>query len=278
MVADAADAAEDAPRASMIAAPRLATVGMKSFSIQAWSLTTSAAFLPPTSAWKMSGYWVAEWLPQIVIFLMSVTAAPVLRASWLIARLWSRRVSAENRSSRDVGCVGHRDQRVGVGRVAGDADADVVCGDLVEGLALRGEDRAVGLEQVAALHARAAGPGADEQREVHAVEDLVRVGADLDAGQQRERAVVELHHDALERLQSRFDLEQTQLDRAVRAQQRAARQAEQQAVADLAGGSGDGDLEGRSAHVDVLLGKTMVRDETSAPGITRREATRHDNG
>src|ERR1700730_13833720 len=98
VVADAAEAADDAPRASMIAAPRLATVGMKSFSIQAWSLTTSAAFLPPTSAWKMSGYWVAEWLPQIVIFLMSVTAAPVFLASWELARLWSRRVSAENRS------------------------------------------------------------------------------------------------------------------------------------------------------------------------------------
>src|ERR1700748_1098189 len=89
----AADAADEAPRASMIAAPRLATVGMKAFSTQAWSLTTSAAFFPPTSAWKMSGYWVAEWLPQIVIFLMSVTLAPVFLASWLIARLWSRRVS-----------------------------------------------------------------------------------------------------------------------------------------------------------------------------------------
>ena len=98
MVADAAEAADEEPRASMIAAPRLATVGMKSFSIQAWSSTTSAAFLPPTSAWKMSGYWVAEWLPQIVSFLMSVTVAPVLAASCDSARLWSRRVSAVNRS------------------------------------------------------------------------------------------------------------------------------------------------------------------------------------
>src|ERR1700712_2763829 len=85
MVADAADAAEDDPRASMMAAPRLATVGMKSFSSQSWSPTASAAFLPPTSAWKMSGYWVAEWLPQIVIFLMSVTDAPVFAASWEMA-------------------------------------------------------------------------------------------------------------------------------------------------------------------------------------------------
>src|SRR3984893_1310703 len=87
VVADAAEAADDAPRASMIAAPRLVTVGMKSVSIQAWSLTTSAAFLPPPSAWKMSGYWVAEWLPQIVIFLISVTAAPVFLANCEIARL-----------------------------------------------------------------------------------------------------------------------------------------------------------------------------------------------
>src|SRR5699024_7164747 len=87
IVAEAALAAEDEPRASMIAAPRLATVGMKSFSIQDWSSTTWAAFRPPTSAWKMSGYWVAEWLPQIVSFLMSVTAAPVFAASCERARL-----------------------------------------------------------------------------------------------------------------------------------------------------------------------------------------------
>ena len=219
MVADAAEAAEEAPRASMIAAPRLATVGMKSFSIQSWSLTTSAAFFPPTSAWNTSGYWVAEWLPQIVIFLMSVTLAPVLRASCEIARLWSRRVSAENRSLRDVGRVGHRDQRVGVRRVTGDADADVVGGHRVERLALGGEDRAVGLEQVAALHARPAGPRPDQQGEVHTVEDLVGVGAGLDTGEQGKRAVVELHHDTVERLEGRLDLEQPQLDRAVRAQQ-----------------------------------------------------------
>src|SRR6187200_1395777 len=98
MVADAAEAADDEPRASMIAAPRLATVGMKSFSIQLWSPTTSTAFLPPISAWKMSGYWVAEWLPQMVSLTMSLTLEPVLAASWESARLWSSRVSAEKRS------------------------------------------------------------------------------------------------------------------------------------------------------------------------------------
>src|SRR5680860_1592986 len=89
IVAEAALAAEDDPRASMIAAPRLATVGMKSCSIHDWSLTTATALLPPTSAWKMSGYCVALWLPQIVICLISLTPAPVLAASCEIARLLS---------------------------------------------------------------------------------------------------------------------------------------------------------------------------------------------
>src|SRR4249919_1578837 len=97
MVADAAEAADEEPRAAMMAAPRLATVGMKVFSSQSWSPTTSAALRPPTSAWNRSGYWVVEWLPQIVIFVMSVTGAPVLADSCALARLWSRRVIAVKR-------------------------------------------------------------------------------------------------------------------------------------------------------------------------------------
>jgi hypothetical protein len=48
--------------------------------------------------------------------------------------------------------VVHRDETVGVGRVPDDEDADVVGRAGGEGLALRGEDRAVDLEQLAALH------------------------------------------------------------------------------------------------------------------------------
>ena len=95
------------------------------------------------------------------------------------------------------------------------SDLDVVGGDVVERLALAGEDLAVGREQVGAVHALLARHRADEHREVDAVEDGGRVGTDLDAGEQREGAVVELHHDALERLEGGLDLEQAQLDRAV---------------------------------------------------------------
>ena len=144
--------------------------------------------------------------------------------------------------------IRHGDQGVGVGRVAGHSDADIVSGDLTQRLALGGEDRAVGLQQVPAFHARAARASADQQGQVHAVEDLGRIGTDLHAGQRPERAIVELHHHTLERLQGGFDLEQSQLDRTVGAEQSTARQPEQQAVADLTGGAGDGDFEGRCAH------------------------------
>src|SRR6476660_7319510 len=80
MAAFAAEAAEDAPRASMIAAPRLATVGMKVSRSHSGS-TWSATGLPPTVAWNRSGYWLAEWLPQIVIWWTSETGTPSLRAT-----------------------------------------------------------------------------------------------------------------------------------------------------------------------------------------------------
>src|SRR3954451_7995550 len=101
----AAEAAEEAPRASMMAAPRLATVGMKSSASHFSSLTVSAAFLPATVAWKMSGYWVAEWLPQIVRRLISETGVPVFFASWVSARLWSSRVIAVKRSAGTSGAA-----------------------------------------------------------------------------------------------------------------------------------------------------------------------------
>ena len=268
MAALAAEAAEDAPRASMIAAPRLATVGMKSSASHFSSLTTSAAFLPATSAWKMSGYWVAEWLPQIVSLLMSETGG-----AGLLRELRERAVVVEaghrgEALGRYVRGGGLGDQRVGVGRVADDEDLDVVRGVVVDGLALRLEDAAVGLEQVAALHALGTGAGADEQRDVGAVEGDVRVVGDVDALQQREGAVVELHGGALGGLQRLGDLQQAQLDRHVRAEQLAGGDAEEQRVADLAGRAGDGDIDGSAGHGDLrrtaggggFVGRASLRD------------------
>ena len=85
----------------MIAAPRFWMVGMKFDSSHCWSLIMGQAALPSTSVRNRSGYWVAEWLPQMVIFFTLLTGRPTFCATWVSARLWSRRIMAVN-------CVGFR--------------------------------------------------------------------------------------------------------------------------------------------------------------------------
>ncbi|MNR17876.1 hypothetical protein D3C85_1345660 [compost metagenome] len=94
MAALAAEAAEDRPRASMMAAPRLPTVGMNVSRFQASSLMSLESDSPPTVAKRKSGYIVGEWLPHTTSFSMSATALPDLAASCDRARLWSRRSMA----------------------------------------------------------------------------------------------------------------------------------------------------------------------------------------
>jgi hypothetical protein len=105
MAADAAEAADDEPRASMMAAPRFCTVVMKSPRSQAASVMTSVAGLPPISALAKSGYWVAEWLPQIATREMSRMSTPALRASCALARFSSSRVMANQRSAGTPGAL-----------------------------------------------------------------------------------------------------------------------------------------------------------------------------
>ena len=101
----------------------------------------------------------------------------------------------------------------------------------------------------------AARAGADEQGDVGVVEGLVGVVGDLDAGEQREGAVVELH-GRRPRAALRAGVISSRLqDRPgwSRPSSCAAGDAEQQAVADLAGGAGDGDLDGSAEVTAVLL-------------------------
>ena len=202
----------------------------------------------------MSGYWVAEWLPQIVSFLMSVTVAPVFAASCESARLWSRRVSAENRS---CGMSGALVIAISALVLAGLPVTPIRMSSAAT--SLRALPWAVKIAPLASSRSPRSMPlvrgRAPTSRARFAPSKIgVRVVADLDPGQRRERAVVELHHDALERLERRGDLQQLQLHRGVLAEQVAARDAEEQAVADLAGGTGDGDLDGVWSAHETLLG------------------------
>jgi hypothetical protein len=169
---------------------------------------------------------------------------------------------------RQVGRRLHRDVGVGVGRVADHQHLDVAAGGGVQRLALRGEDLRVGGQQVGALHAGAARARADQQRVVGVLEGGLRVAVRFHAGQQREGAVLQFHHHALERLLRLLvgDLEQLQDDGLVLAQHFARGDAEQQGVADLAGGAGDGDADGFLAHENsVKGGNKRARTSRCAP-------------
>src|SRR3954463_11008174 len=186
----------------MIAAPRLPTVGRKSFSYHSWSPTTSAAFLPPTLALNRSGNIVGEWLPHTPMLVMSLTAAPALRASCATARLWSSRVMALKRSR---GTSGALDCAISALVFAGlpttstftssAAPALIAspCGLKMPPLASSRSARSMPFGRGRAPLALRGGPRADQQRDVPAVEGLFGVVGDVDARQQRERAVVELH-------------------------------------------------------------------------------------
>ena len=110
---------------------------------------------------------------------------------------------------------------------------------IVQGLALHREDRRVGFEQVAALHAGGAGAGTDEQAVVRAVERDVRIVRLDDAREQRKGAVIQFHRHAAQGIESRRNLQQLQDHRPMPAEHLASRYAENQRIADLAGRPGN---------------------------------------
>ena len=227
MAALAAEAAEDAPRALMIAAPRWATSGMN----------------VPVSHSVVHLLGGAAPVDQRVVEVGVLGGGVVAPDGQVLdGGDRDRQLGGELRDRAVVVQPGHRgeparghvgrvllgDQRVGVGRVADHEHLDVAGGVLVDGLALRAEDPAVGLQQVTALHARGTRPRADQQGDVGAVEGGLQVVGDVDAGQQREGAVIEFHRGALGRLQGRGDLQQPQSDRHVRPEKLSGSDAEQQ--------------------------------------------------
>src|SRR5207344_1878318 len=111
--------------------------------------------------------------------------------------------------------------------------------------------------------------GTDEQRVVDVAERHVRVVGLLDPGEEREGAVLELHGHALERVERGRDLEELEDHRLV-AEHGTTGDAEEEAVADLAGGSGDGDADGSLHGASLLLRRVWVPAEsTHAAARTR---------
>lgn len=99
----------------------------------------------------------------------------LLSSCCLLAVVLTRSVLVESRHGAEcrlgqVGRILHGDESIRIGRIADDADLHVSRRILVESLALSGENRTVGSEQILALHAGAARLRADEQGDVHVFE------------------------------------------------------------------------------------------------------------
>src|SRR4029450_2040592 len=105
IAADAAEAADEAPRALMIAAPRCCTVGMNCSRYQLVS-TTESAGLPSTGAWCRSGYCHQDGLPQIVTPLRRRTSRrerrPPLDGGVVHIRILRRGVIPPDRHALDA--------------------------------------------------------------------------------------------------------------------------------------------------------------------------------
>ena len=177
----AAEAAEEAPRALMTAPPRLATVGMKVSVNQDGSVMT----------------WVAGLAGDEGVLVVGVLGVGVVAPdghagdladgdAGLDGELGGGAVLVEPGHGEpavggDLGGVRLGDQAVGVAGVGDGEDADVGAGGVVDGLALAGEDRAVGADQVGPAHAFLAGQAADEDDPVGAGEGFLGLVGRLDA-------------------------------------------------------------------------------------------------
>ena len=140
----------------------------------------------------------------------------------------------------------HRDVGIGVGWIADDQHLHVARSHRVERLALLDEDFRVVEQQVLAFHPGTARLGADQHRDVGVLERDLRVAGAEHAGEQRKGAILEFHHDAGQRGLRLFErkFEQLQDHRLILPQHFARCDPEDEGVANLAGGAGDGDADG----------------------------------
>jgi hypothetical protein len=118
----------------------------------------------------------------------------------------------EEAVAREVRRVVHGDETIRIARVSHDVNANIGGGVLLNCLALADKDFAIDAQQILSLHSRFARHAANEQRPVHAAEALVQVGCRHHAFEQGKRAIIEFHHDTVQRGQSRFDLDEMQND------------------------------------------------------------------
>ena len=99
ITAFAAEAADEAPRASITAAPRFWIVSTNLPLSHPWSVMTSNTGKPAMRALRASGYCVVEWFPHTARLEIAPTGTFAFFASWVRPRFSSSRVMANQRSA-----------------------------------------------------------------------------------------------------------------------------------------------------------------------------------
>ena len=92
-IADAAEAALDLPRCSIISAPLFWTLGINSSIIHLESRSRISLSLLSIKQLLMSGYCVAEWFPHTINRLICSTLLFVFEDNMLLARFWSNLIN-----------------------------------------------------------------------------------------------------------------------------------------------------------------------------------------
>ena len=136
------------------------------------------------------------------------------------------------------------DKGVRVGGVADDDGLAVTGSIVVDSLADINEDSTVVLEEVSALHTRAARLSTDKEVVVHITEGGVKITGDDDFVEKGEGAIVELSLHTSEYLLLEGKIKEVEDDTLVLAQELTRRNSEDDRVSDLAGGSRNEDTLG----------------------------------
>ena len=165
----------------------------------------------------------------------------------------------------------HGDVGVGIGRVSDHQHLDAAARHGIERLALLDENLRVLEQKILPLHARAPRSRADQERDIGFFERDFGVSSAGHARKKRKRAILDLHHDALECRLGLVDrqFQQLQRKRLVAPEHFAVGDAEQKAVTDLTGGAGHRHANG-FFHRGLLGGKVRV----SSAGDKRRPRPR----
>ena len=183
----------------------------------------------------------------MVMFVTEANATPAFCASCARARFSSRRVMANQRSCGMSFALFIAIRQFVLQGFPTTSTRTSVAAFFSNRLALADENLAVDAEQVLAFHARLARHAADEQRPIHTAKTFIEVGRRHHTLEQRKRAIVQFHDDALERAERGRNFDQMKYERLIRSEHRAGGDAKQERVTNLAGGAGDCDFN-RSFH------------------------------